>query len=53
MGGWTARVALKMQEQLGGLTIQTTNRSLVDVLREIQQLAHSQLHQIKQQKEQQ
>ena len=42
-----------MQEQLGGLTIQTTNRSLVDVLREIQQLAHSQLHQIKQQKEQQ
>ena len=46
-------MAMKMQEQLGGLTIQTTNRSLVDVLREIQQLAHSQLHQIKQQKEQQ
>ena len=36
VGGWTTRVVVKMQEQLGGLTIQTENRSLVDVLREIQ-----------------
>ena len=42
-----------MQEQLGGLTIQTENRSLVDVLREIQQLSRAQLGQIRQQKEQQ
>ena len=53
VGGWTTRVVTKMQEQLGGMSIQTDNRSLVDVLREIQQLSRSQLGQIKQQKQQQ
>ena len=35
VGGWTKRVASKMQEQLQGMTIQTEDRSIVQVLREI------------------
>ena len=47
VGGWTKRVASKMQEQLQGMTIQTEERNIVDVLREIATLAKSQLTQIK------
>ena len=33
VGGWTKRVSAKMQEQLQGMTIQTDDRNIVEVLR--------------------
>ena len=53
VGGWTRRVTAKMQEQLGGMTIQMEGKSIAQVFREIAGLARGQLAQIRQQKEQQ
>ena len=52
VGGWTRRVTAKMQEQLGGMTIQMEGKSIAQVFREIAGLARGQLAQIRQQKEQ-
>ena len=51
VGGWTQRVIAKMREQLGGMTIQTEDRSMVQVFREIAGLAKTQLSSIKQKRE--
>jgi hypothetical protein len=46
--GWLKRVGAKMQDQLQGMRIQSEDRNVVDVLREIAMLAKAQLHTIKQ-----
>ena len=51
VGGWAQRVVAKIQEQLQGLNIQTEDRPIVDVLREISGLAKGQLVHIKQRQE--
>lgn len=51
VGGWTQRVIAKMQEQLGGLTIQTEDKPMASIFREIAHLSKSQLGTIKQRRE--
>ena len=48
VSGWLKRVSAKMQDQLHGMRINTEDRSVVEVLREIAGLAKQSLSQIKQ-----
>ena len=48
VGGWTQRVCGKLSEQLQGVTIDTAERSVAEIMREIATLAKGQLQNIKQ-----
>ena len=52
IGGWTQRVVSKMQEQLQGTTIQTDNRNIIDIFREISGMSKDQLNDIRLEKDQ-